>query len=73
MSFPRKPKECHNLEKKSSDKNSGIDIKLVVEKRNLRPYKDQSVDFPDAEAKLYEPGNSLAHGPYDRFKMFMAV
>ena len=50
MSFPRKPKECPNLEKKSSDKNSGIDIKLLVDKKKLAPYKDQSVDFPDAEA-----------------------
>ena len=38
------------MEKKSSDKNSGIDIKLLVDKKKLAPYKDQSVDFPDAEA-----------------------
>ena len=61
------------MEKKSSDKNRGIDIKLLVDKKKLGPYKDQSVDFPDAEAKLYEPGNNLAPGPYDRLKMFMAV
>lgn len=51
------PKECHNLKKKSSDKNeTSIDIKLLVLiKRNLRPYIGQSLVVPDVEATFYEP------------------
>lgn len=73
MSFPRKPKECHNLEKKYSDKTeTALTLNFKLIKRNLRPYIDHSVVFPDAEAKLYEPRYDPAHGPYDRFKMIMA-
>ena len=56
------------LEKKSSDKNeTSIDIRLLVLiKRNWRPYIEQYVVFPDVEATLYEPGNDLAFGSYDR-------
>ena len=43
------------MKKKSSDKNRGIAIRLLVDKKKFAPYKDQSVDFPDVEAKLCEP------------------